>query len=181
MNCKIIVSVLLIIVMIAAVSPARACSCAQAPPPAEAFLQADAVLLGKVTSIQEGPGPRYITAKIRVIQAWKGQKGFTAKILTTSDRGAMCGFNFQSGKTYLIYAYKNPEGQLETNNCTRSVLQEGAREDFAFLASQPGITGGANGCGSKNVLAGDIYLFIGAFVYLLRRKASRKLRCHVIL
>lgn len=177
MNGRALLLVFSIFAFIAPIFSAHACSCAEPPSPAEAFQKTEAVLLGKVIDIQEGPGPRHITAKIRVVKIWKGGRGFTAEVLTTSDRGAMCGFNFQDGKTYLIYAYKNQDERLETNNCTRSAPQEGAREDFAFLMSQPGIARGSSGCGSKNILAGDIYLFVGAFVYLLRRKASRRSSC----
>lgn len=173
MNGKIIVSVLVASVMIAAISPAHSCSCVQAPAPAEALKLADAVLLGQVIDIQEGPGPYHITAKLSVTKIWKGKKDFSAKILTTSN-SAMCGFYFQEGKTFLIYAYKNQEGRLETNNCTRSALAERAGEDLAFLTTQPGVTRRASGCGCDNILAGDIYLYAGALTCLLRQRASRK-------
>lgn len=180
MNGKIVVSVLVASVMIAASSPAYSCSCVQAPAPAEALKQADAVLLGKVIDIQDGPGPYHITAKLSVTKIWKGEKDFSAKILTTSD-GAMCGFYFQEGKTFLIYAYKNQEGRLETNNCTRSALAERASQDLAFLTTQPGVTRRASGCGCDNILAGDIYLFAGVFVYLFRQRASRRFRRHAMM
>lgn len=176
MNSKIIISGLLMLVMIAASSPAHACSCVQAPAPAEAFKQADTVLMGKVIDIQEGPASHSFTVRISATEVWKGKKDHTAEIITASN-SAMCGFYFQKGKTYLIYAYENPEGRLETNNCTRSALAERAGEDLAFLTTQPGVTRRASGCGCDNILAGDIYLFAGVFVCLFRQRASRKSPC----
>src|SRR5512145_19756 len=110
---------------------ADGCSCVRTPPPAQAFERADAVLMGKVLSIKDGPTPYHVTAKIEASKIWKGEKNFSTAILTTKDLGAMCGFYFQVGKTYLIYAYKNQDGWLETNNCTRSRSEEHAASDLA--------------------------------------------------
>jgi hypothetical protein len=151
---------------------AHGCSCVPTPPPAQAFQVADAVLMGKVLSIKEGPSPYHVTAEIEVSKIWKGEKDFIIEILTTRDLGAMCGFYFQVGKTYLIYAYKNQDGLLETNNCTRSRSEEHAAADLVFLSSQPGVGKESACCGSKNIFAGDAYLFLGMLLYLLKRKPS---------
>ncbi|MCG3157648.1 MAG: hypothetical protein DKINENOH_04284 [bacterium] len=176
MNNKTFISMLAALVMIAAASPAQPCSCVPTPPPAQAFEQADAVLTGMVIDIQEGPASYSLTVRISASEVWKGKKDLTAEIITASN-SAMCGFYFQKGKTYLIYAYENPEGRLATNNCTRTKLIDRAGEDLAFLTTQPGVTRRARGCGCDNILAGDIYLFAGVFVCLFRQRASRKLPC----
>ena len=152
-------------IAIIAVSRAHSCSCIPAPPPRQAFEGADAVLMGRVLSIKNGPPPCWVTAEIEVTKIWKGDENLVNDILTTSDLGAMCGFYFQVGKTYLIYAYENQDGRLETSNCSRSRSKERAAEDFAFLLS---LGKKSDGCGSKNIFAGDIYLFLGMMLYLLR-------------
>jgi len=161
------------IMTMTAVPRVYSCSCVPPPPPAQAFQEAAAVFMGKAISIQAGPGPYVITAKLRVSRIWKGEKTFLLEILTGND-GAMCGFNFQEGKSYVIYAYKNQDGQLETNNCTRSTLTERATADLAYLDSLPSAENEPACCGSKNILAGDFYLFLGLIFYLFKRKSNMK-------
>ncbi len=176
MNSKTFISMSAALVMIAAASPVHSCDCVPIPPPAQAFEQADAVLMGRVIDIQEEPASYSLTVRISATEVWKGKKDLTAEIITASN-SAMCGFYFQKGKTYLIYACENPEGRLATNNCTRTRLIDRAGEDLAFLTTQPGVTRRASGCGCDNILAGDLYLFTGVFVCLLRQRASRKSPC----
>lgn len=64
--------------------------------------------------------------------------------------------------------------KTDPGRVTSRQRSEHAGNDFSFLTTQPGVAHRAGGCGSENILAGNIYLFLGAFVYLLRRKASCK-------
>lgn len=171
MKIKIVVITVIAVVMaMAGIPPAHSCSCAPAPPPAQAFQGAEAVLMGKVISIDDGPGPYLVTATLQVARIWKGEKNFLQQIVTTG--GAMCGFYFQVGKSYVIYAYKNQGGQLETNNCTRSASTDRAAADLMYLSSLPSAANDSACCGSKNIFAGDLYLFLGMIFYLLRRKSK---------
>lgn len=156
-----------------AIPPVYSCSCVPTPPPEQAFQDADAVLMGKVISIQNGPGQYYITAKLRVSKIWKGERDFSTALITTSDDGAMCGFNFQTGKSYVIYAYKNQDGRFQTNNCTRSRSSEHATEDLAYLDTLPSAGKGSGGCGSRNVLGGDLYLFVGMMFYFFKSRSKK--------
>ncbi len=168
----VVITVIAVVMAMAGIPPAHSCSCAPPPSPAQAFEGAAAVLMGKVISIGDGPGPYLVTATLQVSRIWKGEKRFLQKIVTTGDLGAMCGFYFQVGKSYVIYAYKNQEGQLETNNCTRSAPTDRAAADLAYLYSLPGAANDSACCGSKNIFAGDIYLFLGMIFYLLGRKSK---------
>src|SRR5438552_4650517 len=38
--------------------------------------------------------------------------------IATGFGGGDCGYEFQTGMNYVVYAYKNAEGQLETNSCS---------------------------------------------------------------
>ncbi len=168
-----VLTVIAIVMALAAIPPAHSCSCVPPPPPAQAFEGAAAVLMGKVVSIDDGPGPYLVTATLQVSRIWKGEKIFLQKILTTRDLGAMCGFYFQVGKSYVIYAYKNQDGQLETNNCTRSASTDRAAADLMYLSSLSSAANDSACCGSKNIFAGDLYLFLGMIFYLLRRKSKQ--------
>ena len=44
-----------------------------------------------------------------------------------------CGFRFEAGQQFFVYAYRNPEGKLHTNICTRTRPIEKAAEDLAYL------------------------------------------------
>jgi hypothetical protein len=51
--------------------------------------------------------------------------------------GGDCGYAFQAGVDYIIYAYKNPEGRLETGICSRTRPLAQAAEDIAYLRALP--------------------------------------------
>jgi len=59
-----------------------------------------------------------------------GQKEI--EILTGQGYGD-CGYAFQIGVDYIVYAYKNAEGRLETNICTRTRTLAQATEDMEYF------------------------------------------------
>ncbi|MGH7453502.1 MAG: hypothetical protein ACRENG_19285 [bacterium] len=71
-------TIIAIITTMTAMTPAYSCTCAPTPPPAQAFQGAEAVLMGKVISIDDGPGPYSVTATLQVSRIWKGGKEFLA-------------------------------------------------------------------------------------------------------
>lgn len=110
-----------LLVAATAASVAEACKCRQPPPPKESLEQSDAVFLGKVTSIAEEENG--IVATIEVTQSWKGVK--EAKVtVSTAAHSASCGFGFEKGKQYVVYAHAS-EGKLSTNICTRTRAFDG--------------------------------------------------------
>jgi hypothetical protein len=116
---------------------AFACSCAPPPPPREARDQADAVLTAKVLEIttesQPGLPVGRRTVRAQVEKIWKGQT--CGELTVTTGLGdADCGYAFEVGKTYLIYAFLE-NGGLATNICTRTAAVEQAAEDLAALGA----------------------------------------------
>ena len=103
MNKKVILALALVLGL-GLSDMALACSCAPAPPPAQARDAAD---------------------------SWKKARCGTVVIQTPSD-SAMCGFGFEVGKSYLIYADMQ-KGKLSTNLCSRTSTIEEAGEDVAAL------------------------------------------------
>ena len=49
-----------------------------------------------------------------------------------------CGYPFEVGMGYVVYAYKNAEGRLQTNSCTRTRPLAGAAEDLKYFQAMAG-------------------------------------------
>lgn len=121
-----------------ATSVAAACSCAPPPPPRDALKASTAVFSGKVTDIEK-IGDFQIAATIEVASAWKGVKGKSVRVVT-ANQSAACGFNFEKGKQYLVYASEMKQGDgkvLSTNLCTRTAALKDAKKDLEELGEAP--------------------------------------------
>jgi hypothetical protein len=115
-----------------------ACSCL-APDPnksleqqvKEAYDNSTAVFSAKVISISENSAKFSKTVKLKLTKSWKGKlsKSFT---ITTAMDSAMCGYYFEAGKTYLIYANGKNAKSLSTNLCSRTAVI-GLTKDVAVL------------------------------------------------
>ena len=105
-------------------SLAFSCSCAPKPSVGKALSQSDAVFVGRViawhnASIEFAPGERSsgYSFVFEVERLYKGALSSEVVVLTGNGRGD-CGYGFQVGGEYLVYAY-GKKG-LETNICTRT-------------------------------------------------------------
>lgn len=67
-----------------------------------------------------------------VRKAWKGVSS-RRQTLVTGRGGGDCGFEFQPGIDYLVYAYPPGQDGCQTNICTRTREAEYAAEDLAYL------------------------------------------------
>jgi len=116
-----------------------ACTCAQ-PKDAKPFDLAQAVFVGKVISVVK-PKPRLIdrrrklyeyslelVVRFKVTTVWK-YVTHTYVTLTTMEQSAACGYHFDVGKTYLVYAYANQDG-LNTNLCSETKELSAAEPDL---------------------------------------------------
>ena len=101
-----------------------ACSCMVTSEPLKkqvenAYSEAETVLSGEVVEIKDSPTDKYrVIVKFKVDKSWKGAATQEITITTEKD-SAMCGFNFETGKTYLVYAFGKKD-ELATNNCSRT-------------------------------------------------------------
>lgn len=145
-------------------SVAWACSCIFPLPPLDSLAQADAVFVGTVVSREEPP-PRYILYnddsvqvisggdmigwRFLALRGWKGDSSQVVKVYTERD-GAACGYPFQEGKSYLVYASSVNGGYpgqawplvtkfpvLTTHLCSRTRSMDRASADLAELG-EPG-------------------------------------------
>ena len=55
--------------------------------------------------------------------------------IVTGQGGGDCGYAFQVGVAYVVYAYKNAEGRLETGICSRTRALAEATEDIEYFRS----------------------------------------------
>lgn len=138
------------------VTDAVACSCATPLSPAKAFGEANEVFEGTVVKIVDNYsllrklwdrfGPHSepdlrdyevdygFTYAFEVTRAWRG--GAARRIIIVTGRGGGdCGFKFEQGKTYLVYAYCYA-GRCGTGICTRTAETSRAMDDYRFLASR---------------------------------------------
>ena len=131
---------LVIIVSMLKIETESACACSCAPPGPldEELTNATAVFTGKVVSLAEpigGFGPISsadpIKVTFQIYTVWKGSLSQTTTI-TTARSGASCGFTFEKGGEYIVYAH-GPENNLSISLCSRTQLLSTAEDDLAEL------------------------------------------------
>ena len=101
-------------------SSSDACSCIPPPEPAKALAQSAAVFLAKVIEIDDA-GNVNKTVTLEVEKWWKGGEAARVKVVTPSN-GAACGFSFQVGERYLVYAHgaRKNDDLLQVSLCSRT-------------------------------------------------------------
>jgi hypothetical protein len=136
-------------------TPTFSCRCVWPPPPIEAAKKADLVFLGTVTEIREvfHPGDPWLVMYVKKWLGWyrhirrprtdlacrtevasylKGYAGPSIAVLTNKF-AAGCGYPFQSGEEYLVYAYVTQDGDIRTGLCTRTRPADAAAEEIGQL------------------------------------------------
>lgn len=92
--------------------------------------RSNAVFSGKVLSITYDDGA--LVVKFSVLRTWKHVKAAEVTVRTPPN-DSMCGYTFEVGQTYLVYAGSVIEGELWTNHCTRTKNIRDASEDIRAL------------------------------------------------
>lgn len=137
---KTILALILVFFPVLFAQRTNACSCAAAPPPRQALREAKAVFIGEVIStevfdVKNGFGTQQvIQIRFAVNRFWKGIEGSEA-IVYTSGHEMSCGFHFERGKKYLVYAYPDrwELGALETGICNRTTEIANAARDLRAI------------------------------------------------
>jgi hypothetical protein len=95
-----------------------------------AYTNSSAVFIGEVSEVVSAPNVYFVLVKFKVEKSWnkKLPKEIT---ISTGKGGGDCGYTFEVGKKYLVYAYGENK-KLETNNCTRTASAV-SNKDIAFL------------------------------------------------
>ena len=108
---------------------AFACECIGPSPPSKAFDESTAVFAGRVTSIESVDYNKKVYFDVE--RVWKGKVENAVTTSTGGDSGA-CGYDFEEGREYLVYAYGDKES-LGTGICTRTQPVIDAYVDMAAL------------------------------------------------
>lgn len=80
--------------------------------------------------------PMLLDVTFSVSRTYRGAVQHTVTV-STGVGGGDCGFDFEIGKQYLVYAYTDTSGQLSTNICTGTGLVEDRQASLAYLRGEP--------------------------------------------
>jgi hypothetical protein len=126
------------LIMLAGVD-AVACTCAVPDPglPLKrqvrmALNESRAVFSGKVLEVTEDTETLSVVVRIKVERVWKGSPPAQVSIFTGRG-GGDCGYGFEVGESYLVYAHKRGEDGLGTNICQRTAKLSEASKDLRAL------------------------------------------------
>jgi hypothetical protein len=96
----------------------------------ETAFQKSIIFVGKVIEVVGKPDSSYVKVIFKTEKVWN--KKFQSEfIISTAKYSASCGYIFEVGKKYLVYAYEENKN-LTTTNCTRTAPAE-ANKDIAVL------------------------------------------------
>lgn len=115
------------------VSDVSACSCSLLPEAESldsvvkrAYKTSSAVFVGEVIEIVQKPDVLFVEVKFAVKQEWNDGIEKTVTVTTGTGDGD-CGYLFEVGKKYLVYA-SNGKNTLRTNICTKTALAENNKD-----------------------------------------------------
>lgn len=119
-------------------APALACSCVLQTV-AQAKQAAVAIFEGRVTSIVDAPGSAVDVipeqrVTLSIARSWRSLEHQETVTLRTAKSGATCGYAFELGTSYLVYAGGEPD-KLDVSSCSRTRRLSDAGEDLAALGS----------------------------------------------
>ncbi|MDW0117117.1 hypothetical protein QTL97_09230 [Sporosarcina thermotolerans] len=165
---------------------ASACSCVALPPPKKALTEADAVFSGEVVEIIEN-GKHIVRGKgktihFKVDEVWKGIDESEAVVTTGLDTEG-CGFPFEKGKKYLVYASMGDmyvANTLTTTICRRTTEFAYATEDLTVLGEGQEVSSLKEDKGETTLPIWPFVLFILGLVAIFigfRYKKSQKNAC----
>lgn len=152
-----------------------ACSCNMDPnPPCRSVGSADAIFEGavlereKIETDNEDYTRRRFTVKVKKI--YKGSLG-DAVFIYTGNGDSDCGYRFEIGSRYLIYASEY-DGRLSTNKCTRTSRMKYAKEDADYLSRFSSAPSGAT-------IFGKVYKYDSQQSFPIRSIGFPKVRIEI--
>ena len=111
---------------------ADACSCMGPQAPCEAAWQVDAVFVAQVVRVERSS--MRVRAHLLPLETFLGASDITS--VDTGMGGGDCGYAFQPGETYVIYARGDKtSGRYSTGICNRTRPLSQASEDLDYLRS----------------------------------------------
>lgn len=115
-----------------------ACFCVPEGSPSQELAQSSAVFSGRVIDIEHASASirqnvESVNVTFQVSEVWKGPRRHTVTVLT-ARQGIDCGYEFESGQEYLVYA-RGAEERLVVWFCSRTQPLASAGEDLAVLGA----------------------------------------------
>jgi hypothetical protein len=117
-------------------------------PPCQAAWKASAVFLGTVAEVTresrqpESRGSVQVNgflgtyAVFEIAEGFLGMDGRSERVeIRTGMGGGDCGYAFQLGQSYVVYAYQNKDRVLVASICSRTAPAHSAQEDLRYLRS----------------------------------------------
>jgi hypothetical protein len=80
--------------------------------------------------------PLELQVSFDAVRSYKGAPRKSI-LVTTGIGGGDCGFDFEAGKQYLVYAFADKSGQLSTGICSRTALLDESKADLSYLRGEP--------------------------------------------
>lgn len=132
LSCIAMKRLALLVALLLPLAPARAsaCSC-MAQTVEDAIAASAAIFEGRVASIERRDDGLHV--RFDVVQTWRAANAEHVEVITPADSAA-CGFPFEVGRSYLVYA-RDAEGALHAGLCSRTRAMEEAGDDRAVLGS----------------------------------------------
>lgn len=96
----------------------------------DAYAQSTSVFVGEVVDVTTNSETFSVAVKFKVEKSWNQKAAKNTTVFTASQDG-LCGFKFEIGKKYLVYAKKSND-VLKTDLCTRTASAT-ANKDIAIL------------------------------------------------
>lgn len=121
--------------LLASPTAAYACSCVRPADAAAAARAARAFFIGRVERIRPAPATQFgpqVTVTLSVERQWKGNVGRSV-VVGSPEHTSACGFPFEAGRTYLVFAAQSDDGRLGVHLCSRSGLLSHSFRDAAAL------------------------------------------------
>ncbi|WP_181347609.1 hypothetical protein [Thalassobacillus sp. CUG 92003] len=163
-------------------SPVSACSCTEPPPAQTAYKTNDAVFSGKIVKIEKEDSSGGLQSSldpvkvlVEVDETWKNASE-SQQIVATAESSASCGFPFEEGEEYLIYANEH-DGELKTDLCSRTTSLDSAEGDMRILGDgerpdeEVNLEDSLGPSRFPYVIGGIVILVLGLFIYKRKRRA----------
>lgn len=99
--------------------------------PCTAFRSAEAIFIGRAESIVTENGEMRVGFSIE--KAIRGVENLPSVEVRTTANPGRCGYPFQEGERYFVYARRRADGKLTDGLCSPTVLLADAESDLAYL------------------------------------------------
>ena len=147
LNRALLVCPVVLVSVIAPAGEALACVCSPVGSSCAAIEKSDAVIFSGTALEVAGPGDtgdrpaseRLVRVRFSVNEPFRGASAETIVVSTPEENG-MCGYEFQAGESYLVFASRTAQGVV-TSACSRTKHLSVAKDDLEMLheAAQGGI------------------------------------------